>query len=338
MALPLLAIGGLGLLGGLAGGASALAGSGSQSRAVGSSNRGVRATGNNNLPSQPRYAGVTGTDINRNAALDREIAARDKEIAALQAQLEAIPRLPIYNTTEAWARAERTATAAVNPVYQDKLNNALAKFNQQRRHQKTVTKRGKEDLDIQQRQLMEDLETQRQRTSEDVEAQLAESRYQEALFQDVEGTQFDRANRQARTELAQAGLTMSGLGQQQLAEMEAERNLESADRVRSFENERAAQELFRTRTFEDLDIKGKRGEEATKRAKKDLDIELDNFLKMVAFQEREFRWQNEQDRLAAIAQATTNAYNTEIRNWLSNLANEGWRPQDIQAAYQTYGR
>lgn len=274
----------------------------------------------------------------RDAQFYAQIAAYDREIAALRQRLEAMPRLPIYNTTEAWARAERTATAAVNPVYQDKLNNALAKFNQQRRNQQTVTKRGKEDLDIRQRQLMEDIGTQKQRTSEDVESQLAESRHQEALFQDVEGTQFDRANRQARTELAQAGLTMSGLGQQRLAEMEAERNLESAEQVRGFENERAAQELFRTRTFEDLDIKGKRGQQATERAKKDLDIALDNFLKNIAFQEQEFRWQNEQDRLAAIAQATTSAYNTEIRNWLSNLANEGWRPQDIQAAYQVYGR
>lgn len=336
MALPLLAIGGLGLLGGLAGGAAAL--TGNQSRAVGNSNRGVRATGNTSNLTPQRYASVTGTDINRNAAFDREIAALDRQIAALQAQLEAMPRLPTYNTTEAWARAERTATAAVNPVYQDKLNNALAKFNQQRRNQKTVTRRGKEDLDIRQRQLMEDIDTQRQRTSEDVEAQLAESRYQEGLFQDVEGTQFDRANRQARTELAQAGLTMSGLGQQQLAEMERQRNIESADQVRSFENERAAQELFRTRTFEDLETKGKRGQQATERAKKDLDIALDNFLKNIDYQEQEFRWQNEQDRLAAIGQATTNAYNTEIRNWLANLANEGWRPQDIQAAYQTYGR
>lgn len=266
-----------------------------------------------------------------------QMAAYDREIAQLRAQIEAMPKLPTYNTTEAWARAQKTATKAVNPVYQDKLNNQLNIYKAKKTQKTTEVTRGKEDLDTQQRYLMEDIGTDKVRTEQDTASKIAESLYQEGQFQDAEGTAFDRANRQARSELATAGLTTSGLGQQALEEQVLERNIASADQVRSFENQRATQELLKTRTFEDLDTKGTRGQELTTRQKQDLDIELNNFITNLGLEETQFRHNLEAERLGAVFDATQNAYNTDIRNWLAGLSGQGWRSQDIALAYQVYG-
>lgn len=280
----------------------------------------------------PKPAASTGMDPGTAAM----IASMNAQTAELRRQIEAMPKLPVYNTADAWARAGKTASASVNPVYQDKLNNKLAEFRAGIRQQTTQTNRGKTALDVKLKQDIEDINTNRERTSQDVASKIAESQYQEGRFQDMEGTQFDQANRQARAELANAGLTQSGLGAQQLEEAQINRNEASADQVRSFKNEQQAQELFKTRTFEDLATSQTRKTELTDTQKKDLDITLANYIENTNIAEKQFRWQNEAERLDALFGAQQAAYNTDIRNFLAGLQGSGWRPQDIALANQVY--
>lgn len=263
------------------------------------------------------------------------IAAMNRQTAELRRQIDSMPKLPVYNTADAWARAQSKAASSVNPVYQDKLNNKLAEFQAGIRQKTEETTRGKEALSTKLAQDIEDIAINRQRTGEDVNAKIAESLYQEGRFQDLEGTQFDRENRQARTELAQAGLTQSGLGAQQLEDAELGRNETSADQVRTFKNEQQAQELFKTRTFEDLSKSETRKTQLTDVQKKDLDITLSNYIENTNIAETQYRWQNEAERLDALFGATTNAYNTDIRNFLASLQGKA-RPQDIALASQVY--
>lgn len=266
-----------------------------------------------------------------------EYKESQRQIAALNAQIAAMPKLPTYNTSAAWSKAQGTASAAVNPVYQDKLNRQLAKYTAEREQQTVATNRGKESLDVSQRQLMEDIGTERQRTAEDVAGKIGEINYQEGQFQNEEGSAYDVANREARAELSRTGLgTEAGLGAQQLEQNQLDRNTASADQVRTFANAKEAQEVFKTRTFDDLNTKGTRSDQLTNVQKQDLDINLQNFIDNQALEEQSFRAGNEEERLGAIYNATQQAYNTDIRTWLAGLGNQGWRSQDIALAYQTY--
>lgn len=266
-----------------------------------------------------------------------EARAMERQTAAIYAQIAAMPKLPTYNTADAWARASNSAASSVNPVYQDKLNNKLAEFRANVNQATVNTTRGKEDLATSLRQSVEDINLNRDRTTQDVASKIAESQYQEGRFQDTEGTEFDKANREARTATAISGLTESGLGQQALEEMQTTRNENSADQVRTFENSRQAQELFKTRTFEDLATTETRKTQLTTRQQEDLDIELGNFIENTGIQETQFRHQNESERLGAIYDATKATYGNDIRQWLGGLQGQGLRSQDIEAAYRVYG-
>jgi hypothetical protein len=266
-----------------------------------------------------------------------EYKESQRQIAALQQQIAAMPKLPVYNTSAAWSKAQGTASAAVNPVYQDKLNRQLAKYTAEREQQTVATNRGKESLDVSQRELMQDIGTERQRTNEDTASKIGEINYQEGQFQDAEGADYDVANREARAELSRTGLgTEAGLGAQQLEQNQIDRNTASADQVRTFTNAKEAQQLLKTRTFEDLDTKCTRSAQLTDVQKKDLDITLSNFIENQKLDEQSFRANNEAERLGAMFDATQQAYNTDIRNWLAGLSGQGWRSQDIALAYQTY--
>lgn len=264
------------------------------------------------------------------------IASMNAQTAELRRQIEAMPKLPVYNTSDAWASAGKRASASVNPVYRDKLNNKLAEFKAGIRQQKVQTNRGKTALDTKLTQDVEDINTNRERTSEDAASKIAESQYQEGQFQDIEGQEFDQANRQARTDLAAAGLTESGLGQQSLEQGQIDRNNTSADQVRTFKNQQAAQELFKTRTFEDLGTTQTRKTDLTDVQKKDLDITLSDYIENTNIAEKQFRWQNEAERLDALFGAQQNAYNNDIRQFLAGLSGQGYRAQDIALANQVY--
>lgn len=271
------------------------------------------------------------------SAADAINSAAQKQIAALQQQLAAMPKLPVYNTADAWSRAQSKAGSVVNPVYQDKLNNQLAIYNAKRTQESQITTRSKEDLDTNYGQLLEDTATERGRTAEDVATNLNEINYQEGQFQDQEGKQFDTQNRADRVALAEAGLSQSGLGAQKLENSVIDRNTMTDDQLRTFDNQKLAQQTVQKRAFEDLDRKDTRGAQLTERQKQDLDIQLENTLTNIQLDENVFRAGNEADRLGAMYTATQQAYNTDIRNWLASLSKQGWRAQDIALATQVYG-
>lgn len=265
-----------------------------------------------------------------------ELQLIQQQIEALRAQAAATPRLPFLNTADARAKATTKAASSVNPVYQDKLNNQLERYALQRTQQTENTVAGKAAADTDLRYTQEDIATNRLRTGEDVDTAINKSLYNEGNFQTDEGTKFDINNRAARTALAEAGLTESGLGSQSLEKMQSDRNTASTRQLTDFKDERATQELFRTRTFEDLDVKGTRSIELNETNKADLDRNLQQFIDMQAQDERDFRLNNEADRQAALYNATNDVYQTDIQTWLAGLKDQGWRPQDIALAAQVY--
>jgi len=265
-----------------------------------------------------------------------ELQLIQQQIEAIRAQAAATPRLPYLNTADARAKANTKALSSVNPVYQDKLNNQLERYALQRSQQTGNTTAAKTAADTDLRYTQEDIATNRLRTDEDVNSAIDKSLYNEDQFQQTEGSEFDMNNRAARTALAEAGLTESGLGTQELEQQTLDRNRASTNQLKDFTDERATQELFRTRTFEDLGTKGTRSIELNETTKADLDRQLNDFVAMQAQDERDFRLNNEADRQAALYDATNDIYQTDVQTWLAGLQQSGWRPQDIALAASVY--
>jgi len=266
-----------------------------------------------------------------------ELQMLEAQIQSLRAQNAARPKLPVLNTADMRAKAQSKALASVNPVYQDKLNNQLERFALQRTQQTTETAFGKEAEDKNLEYTKEDIERNRGRTAEDVAAAIDKSLYNEGQFQETEGDEFDIVNRQAREALAESGLSESGLGQQGLETMVEDRNRASTNQLKDFTDERANQELFKTRTFEDLGTKETRSIELNETNKANLDRSLNDYIAMQEQDIRDFRLDNEAERQGALWEATNNVYDTDIQQWLAGLKASGWRDQDIALAAQVYG-
>lgn len=292
-------------------------------------------------PSKPTTGGgTTWTPSGGNTPLPTyqapDNSALYAQLNALQAQIAAQPKLPYYDIGAARAQASNTAASVVNPVYQDKINKFLAKAAEARTQKTTDINRGKEDLTTALTQSLEDTATNRTRTSQDVASKIGETNYQEGQFQNADAAQFDATNRDARVGLADAGLTTSGLGSQKLEQLQLDRNTQSADQLRTFENQRQTQELFKTRTFEDLGTKDTRSTQLTDRQKEGLDIDLNNFIVNQGLDEQGFRADTEAERLNAMFQATEQSYQSQVGQFIASLINSGARSQDIALAQQVY--
>jgi len=283
----------------------------------------------NNLATPPPIATAPSNAL--------ELQLLDAQLQALRAQSAARPKLPTLNTADMRAKAQASALSSVNPVYQDKLNNQLERYALQRTQQTADVSANKTAADVDLTNLRADIGTDRTRTTEDVQSAVDQSLYNEGQFQSTEGTQFDIANREARGAVADAGLTESGLGQQSLEKLQSDRNLASTAQLKDFTDERATQELFKTRTFEDLGTKEVRATELNDVTKQNLDRQLNDFIAMQAQDERDFRLDNEAERQGALFNATNQVYDTDIQQWLASLKSQGYRDQDIALAAQVYG-
>jgi len=201
--------------------------------------------------------------------------------------------------------SRKRATAAVNPFYKGMIRRF--KNNQKRKKGEAIatTERRKEALETELGQFLEDTGINRERTAEDVATNIGELDAQESFQQQQQGTEFDRARRALAGDVAGAGLGTSGLGQQAQAEATSDRAKLEKEQGRQFTAKRDQQKLFESRTFADLDKADVRKTEATATEKKELDINLDTFIKDLAFQTDKDVDQLEKTRLEELQRETS---------------------------------
>lgn len=271
------------------------------------------------------------------AAANASAQAAAQNYAAIQAQLAAQPRLPTYNTAAAWANAQKAATAAVDPVYTDKLNQYL----QAAQLGKTVQtrKQGEQEADIASTLTNQtaDNATTRIRTGEDQTTRLGDVGTNEVNYQADSGTAFDQARTALLGDIANSGLVTSGIGQGKVASTTAQRNQTDNEQTQQFDASRRDINTTATRSFEDLATSDTRNTSAaatgTARSKQELQDYIDN----ANIEEQGFRMNNEADRQAAISQATGAEYKTAVQQFIASLVGSGARAQDIALASQVYG-
>lgn len=247
------------------------------------------------------------------------------------------PKLAQFDLMANWRNAQSAAEKAVNPKYDQLLNDYLAQnvARQARGRQEFGLKSEKADTD--QRYSLEDNATTRTRTTEDVAGAVQKLNTQEGEFQTDEGQDFDINYRQAAEQLAASGGAATGLGKQQTADMIRLRNVTSQRQLDEFQGQRMAKELFKTRTFEDLARGDTRAGELNTYTKKAAQFDLDKYLEDLAFEEKNKRWDIEQDRLSEVSREAMNFEKAQTEQFLAGLVGKGYSASDIAYNRSLYG-
>ena len=235
------------------------------------------------------------------------------------------PKLDIAATQ---AKARAAAEGAVNPYYTKVLGDFLARQAAERARTQTQYETNTKNLDDNLANTLEGNEQTKTRTGEDVATNIAEVNQTADEFQTDSGQEFD----QARLEIARQAST-GGLGAQKTEGATKTRNTQEGRQVQKFEVAKQQQELFKTRTFEDLAKSSELAKTNTEKGKKQAKFDLDSYIESADFEEKAQRNSLEQDRLQAVAREQGNQGKLLFNQYLAGISN----PAQLQAAVGTYG-
>lgn len=273
---------------------------------------------------------------NSNADIIRNL---NSQLAAMRAQTAAMPRLPSFDLLGNYNRARAQAEQNQRPMYDKMLNTFLEGQGIKKTAKQQEVALGKENVATEQRYTKEDNQGNRVRTAEDVAAAIEQINTGEAQFQTDEGKEFDTARRGLQEGMAASGLTTSGLGQGAIGEQQDERNIVSGRQTEQFQLQRGAKELFKNRTFEDLQKGDLRADEKAVLANKSYDLDLDSYLQELAHGEKEYKQDWEVKLAEAIYNDTQLRTGAGVKEFLMTLPGSGqWRSQDIAEAGKFYGQ
>lgn len=210
-------------------------------------------------------------------------AYQKQQLAAGQALLDQIkamsaPKPFVYsnfNTAANSAKARSQAEQAVNPLYTKKLQDYLDQQRTYQQRQEADTATASKTLDEALANTLQANELTKQRTGEDVAANIAGINTQAENYQADSGDQFN----QARLALLRGGQDVgAGLGAQEVARQQQQRNTQEGRQVETFNEAKRGQELVKTRTFEDLARSGELATKGTGEQKKALQLSLSRYI------------------------------------------------------------
>lgn len=285
-----------------------------------------------NLPTQQTVnANQVGINqaVSANNSLSAQIAALEKQIAAANQQVYA-PNLDLAAVN---AQARSAAENNVNPYYTKQLNDFVAQQTAQKAQQQQAT-------DIQIKNLQDQLaQTQQantvtgQRATEDTATKEAQAAQATDQRQTDQGTSFDQARTQQALQLAQGGLTGSGLAAQQEVATQTAHDTTETRQAQADQDQKNATELAKARTFEDLASSNTLAQTAEGKGEKSANINLDNFIQNQGFDLNNQKNSLETQRLQAVATEQSNQAKLLINNFINSIAN----PAQRQAAIKVYG-
>lgn len=211
------------------------------------------------------------------------------------------------------AQARQSAEGATNPYYTKVLNDFLAQQAFNTKQTKTQYDTDVKNYEDQLKNTVEQNAITKTRTGEDVAKNIADVNQNADQFQTDSGQAFDAQ----RLDLARNTST-GGLGQQKLETAQAGRNTQETRQVQKFQAAKDQQELFKTRSFDDLARSGKLAGEAATKGKIAAKFDLDTYIQNAAFTEKDTRNKLEASRQAEIDQKARSyakdAYASYIRN------------------------
>lgn len=243
-----------------------------------------------------------------------------------------VVRPPTLDLAALQAKARADAEGAVNPYYTKQLNDFLAQQAAAKKLRETQYETGVKNLEDQLAETLAANEVTKGRTALDVGQNQAEINQSADIFQTDTGTEAATGRIAQARDLAQRGLT-GGLGAQEQETAQVQRNTVEGRQEQQLQTQRKAQELFKTRTFEDLARSGELAAKSTQKGKVAAKFDLDAFIQGQGFDEAEKKNSLEAGRLGAISSETQNRAKLAFNNYLANIRD----PAQLLLASQTYG-
>lgn len=262
----------------------------------------------------------------------RQFANQQSQIQSLLASLR--PAAPAKIDVAAInAQARKQAEESVNPLYTKRLNDMLSRLSVQRTRSQQDYEQGVQAIEQGLKQQQEANTLERGRTAEDVATNTGQINTAADQFQTQSGTAADEARLAEAAQLAQSGLTTSGVGQQQTQNAINQRNTNEAQQSQDFERQRTAQAVLKARTFEDLATSDLLSGQKAEQGKKSQKISLDRLIEDLGTQEQSQRFDIEQQRVADLASRTTDYSRLNFNNYLQGIRD----PRVLSATAQAYG-
>lgn len=253
--------------------------------------------------------------LNNNTNSDAEY----KRLQALINSFRPEPIAPYFNTVANYNKARQQAEASVNPVYTKKINDFIARQQVELGRKQTDITTANTQIDQALQDALQQSGVNRTRTSEDTANNMANLANTEQNYQADTGQQFGQAIAALQGNVDKAGLTTSGLGQQQVAGATQAQNTEEQRKSDSFNMERRNQQLFKTRTFEDLTRSDELKQRQTDFGKSQNKLDLDRYIEDQKYNEGLTRAQLETQRLVDIMTNTRGYEQSGFRNFLGSL-------------------
>lgn len=287
----------------------------------------------------PRGASFSGP-TNEGAYWERMLnnidnMAFQKQIDSLNATIKANQQAyaPALDLASINSQARAKAEANVNPYYTKQLQTFLQKQAFQRGVQQKQTQMNIEGLNENLQNTLQAGEIDKTRTAEDVATNLNKINTKADEFQQDTGEQFNDARIQQAKQIASQGLTQSGIGSQQQLATQSKRNTVEGRQSAEFQQQKDVQNLFKTRTFEDIARSGGLAKKAKERGVKQAEFDLNNYIKNQEFELESEKLSLESQRLQRIAQETSAQGGMLVNQFIQSIAN----PAQRQAAAQAYG-
>lgn len=262
---------------------------------------------------------------------DNYLNSLNSQIAALQAQMT--PTLPSMDLTGLYNKAKTSAESAVNPYFTKQLNDFLGRQGELRKRSQADYQTKLTDLQDELKSFLEGSEVNRGRTTQDTSTAIGNTLADAVVNRTSEGRQFDIANEANKAQLADAGLTMSGLGKQQLYNITQTRAETGKQATVEKERKVEVQKLLKTRTFEDLARSDTQAGVQTEKGKKIAKVDLDREFGDLMWEESQTRWDLENKRQTAVINETDNQQRLSMQNYIASLKT----PAQKEYAAKIYG-
>lgn len=267
----------------------------------------------------------------------KQSADLQAQINNLTAALSAQPRLPSYDILGNYTKAKQQATSNVTPLYEQKLQQFLDQQAVQTANKQAGANLGFENNAIANTNTLFDNDVSRNRVGEDLISALTQIATNRQQFLQDDGNQFDTARRALQGEVAAAGGTDTGIGQQQIETQKTQRNTQAGRQLDVLKGQEEAKKLITDRSIQDLATGDLRSKEQKTQADKGVQLDLDSYLNELPGITDTFKLQNELDKSLDIATQTGDISKQLVNEWINSLAGSGARAQDIALAKQVYG-
>lgn len=280
------------------------------------------------------------TGISLETGLNQSQTAQQPSSSAISAQIASLLRAqqqvyaPPLNLSSIYSQAGAKAASAVNPYYTKQLQDFQAQQAQDKALQQQQTQMNIQNLQTQLQNTLQGNSIAQARTGQDVLQNEQQIGIKADQQQQDQGTQFDQARIAQAKQLASQGLTTSGLGEQQVQGSQDTRNLQETRQAADVAQQNQAQELFKSRTFEDLARSGELAGQAEKTGETQQNFDLNKFIQGQAYSLQQQTQSLEQQRLARVSQETQNQAKLLVNQFIQSISNPAQR---LAAAQQYQG-